>query len=662
MPSNKEFEYPKKYSSRKNLNLPEKKKKKSIEIWKESSQKIENLKNVRIDKNIKEYFDNVSTLFWDTENIVPNHNYAGEYNTLSYKEKYYSLLYHYARLNEKGIKIANKEIGEFSLPLDDTDRQWLEKAPGSLIAMYCGFYNFRPKFLDEFELELPKITHLNNRIADLEDYFSPINKESFANKMSAKSEIRQREKERDTIGKRLFGSYWNVLSTPLWERKVEENVYTYLCDKIKQDSESFHLMYNPEHAMCMAYIYKIMKFRGWQITAENEEKLKYEILEKVFYSKHGNNIKYNKTALSLFEDYILKKSSDINVAREKFEYFKKENLRELLYNECKKGTYDTIQALASLFHLELRQNNFGVLDITYTDVRSDVNWSNYAIAKHASYEKGGQRSPGFINPPFMLDAIKDKSFEFRRQAEDLANKGQGNTIKYFKYRFEELDFKFMYLDLAGAKEYAKVFNFDSTDVDDIYEDLGKDISYVQKKLASLGCPRKIPVGYELDPYDPVYTKFENYVQSGTFKDSAPVTKVTEVPAHFGYLTDRDSEGSVGGNGRYYVSYEISEKTKHGFFDGMNPEETKQYLATRPVDPLKKGIYRFDKYRLEEEERAQKRELEEEQAASNVIFEQSKSEMMNALYSKGASDEMISKFSEFFDSIKKDTNDEEEEKE
>lgn len=280
----------------------------------------------------------------------------------------------------------------------------------------------------------------------------------------------------------------------LYDLKQEDwiSISEYAEVLLASDAESWVNKYTPKYLQSMAIFYKLLEIRGVPMTPEEEEKIKYEILEKevlglISFCKYKEKPEFefkfgeiptrwreNKVFPDIAEIFIgisnridsidkddvteehygnrkslfriiiesMRGILSLKVAYSKkvWNFFKDEDMRVLLFlSNNPKNLYDA-------FRKEFEEHNIKFEDITYDNVMKDEKWKNYVFQGFQLTVFGGKGSPKLINPPLMMESLIDRA------------KGLKEHLDIFEqtYTEEELDKDNRYLHIKWEYYAAKL--------------------------------------------------------------------------------------------------------------------------------------------------------------------------------------------------------------
>ena len=276
---------------------------------------------------------------------------------------------------------------------------------------------------------------------------------------------------------------------------------------LESDPESWEKRYTPNYLRSMAIIYQVLKARGITPSPEEEEKLKYEILEKevldliqsynglfeyepaprkdpnrlsqtnswrnghVFpdiaeiYLGISNRIEWYQ--LSVFEysrdsKFYIVKNENGEVKRYTYclgnsawNFFKKEDLRELLF------IADAPDNLEKIFKKELAEHGIDIESITYENVMQDEEWKDYVFREHKPTALGGKGSPMLINPPMMMELLIDRVLRLKEECKLIEENKDTSLLQrnedylHKKWEYYAAKLQVLLLDIRRANEMKK---------------------------------------------------------------------------------------------------------------------------------------------------------------------------------------------------------------
>jgi len=229
---------------------------------------------------------------------------------------------------------------------------------------------------------------------------------------------------KEALEKEEYVSATNVTNQDLWELILDT------------DSEIIQTKYNQTEIILNGLIYLIMEKRGWKICPENEELLKYEILEACFLY----NTELPQEVFDKNKYYSGKISNSFYPSNKKdFDYMTQENLKTLLY---KRGN---IADIYTIFKKELKdypffseyRDDYGNIQICpelfFTYLENHENLKTYAFTTAIPYECGGVRN---LNR-FQMKYHEEYFQEYLNLLNEKQNHYGKANQEYWKAEFEK---------------------------------------------------------------------------------------------------------------------------------------------------------------------------------------------------------------------------------
>lgn len=549
--------------------------------------------------------------------------------------------------------------------------------------------------------------------------------------------------------KRAYNNIYKelVLSEARGDDWVSKSEYADLL--LASDSEAWENQYTPDYLLSMAIIYKLFEIRGIEPTPEAEEELKYEILEsevrKLINNKEGK-FPYNTTAEDqigrlyltddirnslLFPDiaeiylgianrlevndkykrysrfYTTSKDEngiirryEISTGYNVWNYFKKENLRELLFR------VNGSLLLLDLFRYEFEkagiykctEYSLGLNDykafcelFSYKNIIKDEKWKQYVFQRHISYLYGGEASPQKINPPLMMEALIDRTVRLKNKCEQLEKECDSSFLNsnaeylHTKWEYYAAKLQVLLLDVRRATEM-KIYD-ETPEKERSYEincsepywrmQLGKyadnwlhsDYQIVEEYIETIEDLRPTGEFYEgipgVIPPSEIYADYSQYGgwqssnetyyrKQALAKEMAKINKLLVRIGDYSPIYNEDLPFKCPDEG--VIKYPSHDKYDHSisllrnkdvFYNEGNDLEKLDFKKSAGIESniYKKGIIRFNKGYIERQDASIQAQNNKAAADNNFITSQKGYEIkdiMSELLIKGVSKEAIRK--------------------